>query len=151
MFKTEDMLARLREGASVDDIAKEMTEALNSASKAYDKEKADKEAAKVKAAKLKEATVDIVYCIYDFLAEYYPDLIEKFIKIFEIKEDETLENVAGEAADEVIDTLNYLDKNLDKWDLFIKPNKIKFESNFNNINKHDDKIFDELLNHFHLW
>lgn len=71
-----DILERLRNGESVDDIAAEMTKSLNEAKAAFDKEN---EEAKVKEAaekaKYNDASV-IVDEILDFLYTYYNVTVE---------------------------------------------------------------------------
>lgn len=76
MFNTEDILARLQKGENIDDIAKEMTEALNSASETYTKQKEEE---KAKAAEQKTNSMKIEY-IQDFfnlvtgyINDFYPD------------------------------------------------------------------------------
>ena len=89
MFNTEDILARLQKGENVDDIAKEMTEALNSASETYTKqkeeEKAKAAAAKAAAAKIAAKTeqntnsmkIDYIQAFFGlitgYINDFYPD------------------------------------------------------------------------------
>lgn len=75
MFKVEDILARLQNGENADDIAKEMTDALNDANDQFQKEEEAKKAA-AEAAKGKELQKladlqTIIDLMHDFCIEYY--------------------------------------------------------------------------------
>lgn len=80
MFNTEDILARLQKGENVDDIAKEMTEALNSASETYTKQK-EEEKAKAAAAAAEQKTnsmkIDYIQDFFNlvtgYINDFYPD------------------------------------------------------------------------------
>jgi hypothetical protein len=73
----EDILAQLREGDNIDDIAKDMTTALNEAKRRYEKEQAE-EAAKreaEQAATMKRADAAQICTLIDkFLKTYYGDI-----------------------------------------------------------------------------
>jgi hypothetical protein len=114
MFNTEDILARLQKGENVDDIAKEMTAALNSASETYTKQK-EEEQAKAAAAELaqKENAMKIDY-IQDFfnlltgyINDFYPDTEingQRIADFGELTDEEALELAA--AIDEYIELLS---------------------------------------------
>ena len=104
MFNTEDILARLQKGENVDDIAKEMTAALNSASETYTKQK-EEEKAKAVAAELeqKKNTMKIDY-IQDFINlftgyinDFHPNAEingQKIAEFGELTDEEALEIAA---------------------------------------------------------
>lgn len=78
-FNFDTILASLREGQNADSIAKAMSDALNSANKAYEAEKKAKEAAEKKLAEDKAAREaakieildEILDDFHDWYAEYY--------------------------------------------------------------------------------
>lgn len=102
MFNTEDILARLQKGENVDDIAKEMTAALNSASETYTKQKEEEEAKA--AAEQKKNTMKIDY-IQDFfnlvtgyINDFHPDAEingQKIADFGELTDEEALELAAA--------------------------------------------------------
>ena len=79
-MKKEDIIARLKNGEDMDNIASELTAMLNAAQADYEAElleKAKEELAKAEAeaeakAKLEDAN-EIVEMLEDFVATYYPD------------------------------------------------------------------------------
>lgn len=105
MFNKEDILARLQKGENVDDIAKEMTEALNSASETYTKQQAEEKAkAAAAAAEERKSAMKIDY-IQDFfnlmtgyINDFYPDVEingQRIADLGEITDEEALELAAA--------------------------------------------------------
>lgn len=72
MFNVEDILTRLNDGDTIEDIAAEMTEALNEANTAYTAAK-ETEDRKVK---LEIAGRQLVYSLLDYIELVYPEAIE---------------------------------------------------------------------------
>lgn len=76
----DNIYSRLLAGESADDIAKEFTDALNSAVEQYERKRIEEEAAKAKAAReakaaaKKSAMIDLVNKFLYFVGEYYPAL-----------------------------------------------------------------------------
>ena len=71
MFKAEDILTRLQNGESADDIANEIANALNTATDQFRKEEAAKiKAAEASAKKLTDLQ-NIIDAMHDFCIEYY--------------------------------------------------------------------------------
>ena len=90
MYNSNDILKMLREGKSVDAIARELTDAINNAEATYNAEKAEaeckrkeEEVAKAKAEadkKLKIADCDtIITTIRNYLDKWYPNLVSNEI------------------------------------------------------------------------
>lgn len=101
MFNTEDILARLQKGENVDDIAKEMTAALNSASETYTKQKEEE---KAKAAEQKTNSMKIDYIqdffnlITGYINDFYPDTEingQRIADFGELTDEEALELAAA--------------------------------------------------------
>ena len=91
MFTKEDILARLQNGDSMDEIAKEMTEILNTAQADYESAKqADAEATRVMNAK-RVAVDGMLDCLCDFLVA--------------AGEDELIEDLKEVETDVVVDML----------------------------------------------
>ena len=91
MFTKEDILARLQNGDSMDEIAKEMTDALNAAQADYESAKqADAEAERVMSAK-RQAVDGMLDCLCDFLVA--------------AGEDELIEDLKEVDTDVVVDML----------------------------------------------
>ena len=92
MFTKEDILARLQNGDSMDEIAKEMTDALNAAHADYESAKqADAEATRVMNAK-RVAVDGMLDCLCDFLVA--------------AGEDELIEDLKDVDTDVVVDMLD---------------------------------------------
>lgn len=73
----EDILAQLREGDSIDDIAKDMTTALNEAKRRYEKEQAEEKAkreAELAATAKRADAAQICTLIDKFVKTYYGDI-----------------------------------------------------------------------------
>lgn len=73
----EDILAQLREGDNIDDIAKDMTTALNEAKRRYEKEQAEAKAKREAelAATMKRADAAQICTLIDkFVKNYYCDI-----------------------------------------------------------------------------
>lgn len=70
MFTKEDILARLQNGESIDEIAKEMTDALNAADAQYQEETIKANAEKLEAERVKEAKRAAVDMMLDGLCDY---------------------------------------------------------------------------------
>ena len=91
MFTKEDILARLQNGDSMDEIAKEMTDALNAAQADYESAiQADAEAERVMNAK-RQAVDGMLDCLCDFLVA--------------AGEDELIEDLKEVDTDVVVDML----------------------------------------------
>ena len=105
MFNTEDILARLQKGENVDDIAKEMTAALNSASETYTKQKEEEKAkAAAAAAEQKKNTMkidyiqDLISLITGYINDFYPNAEingQKIADFGELTDEEALELAAA--------------------------------------------------------
>ena len=93
MFTKADILARLQNGDTMDEIAKEMTDALNAASAEYEEAKqADAEATRVLNAK-RTAVDDMLNALCDYLVAAGED---KYIKdIAEVETDKVIEMLDG--------------------------------------------------------
>ena len=85
---TEYLLSLLRDGASVDDLAKQITDALNEASVAYKAELGAKREAEEKAKLAKEEETkreekrkymasEVTRTIREYVEEFYPDLADE--------------------------------------------------------------------------
>ena len=73
----EDILAQLREGDNIDDIAKDMTTALNEAKRRYEKEQAEAKAkreAELVATMKRTDAAHICTAINKFVEKYYSDV-----------------------------------------------------------------------------
>lgn len=74
----DNIYSRLLAGESADDIAKEFTDALNTAIEQYERKRIEEETAKAKAlreiraAEKKSAMVELVNALLYFIGEYYP-------------------------------------------------------------------------------
>lgn len=74
---TKDLVARLQKGESIDDLAKEMTEALNAAKREHDRlvaEEAAKREAELAATMKRADAAQICTLIDKFLKTYYGDI-----------------------------------------------------------------------------
>ena len=93
MFTKADILARLQNGDTMDEIAKEMTDALNAARAEYEEAKqADAEAERVMSAK-RTAVDDMLNALCDYLVAAGED---KYIKdIAEVETDKVIEMLDG--------------------------------------------------------
>ena len=104
MFNKANLLARLQDGDTVEDIAQEMTDALNAAKNMYDQEQ-DRIAKEEAAADLKrerervlEAKREAVKEILDGMCDYY----------VAAGDDEMLETVHKISIDEIVELLDSL-------------------------------------------
>lgn len=81
MFKTEDILAELAAGRSIEDIAKQATEALNAANAEYKKQQEEKAKAEKAAAlqkqKKEKAAGDIMTHFMNYLLNFHPTLFSE--------------------------------------------------------------------------
>ena len=75
MYNVNEIVSRMNKGESLDNIAAELTAALNEAKIAYEAEQAMKEQAKAKAA-MNSDMEEILDLIITFLNTYYPDLVK---------------------------------------------------------------------------
>ena len=101
MFNTEDILARLQKGENVDDIAKEMTAALNSASETYTKQKEEEKAAATEQKK-NAMKIDYIQDFFNLLTGYINDFYpnaeingQKIADFGELTDEEALELAAA--------------------------------------------------------
>lgn len=96
MFTKEDILARLQNGDSMDEIAKEMSDALNAAQQQYQEETIKANAEKLEAERVmnaKRVAVDgMLDCLCDFLVA--------------AGEEELIEDLKGVETDVVVDMLD---------------------------------------------
>lgn len=72
MFDAKDILSRLREGASAEDLAKEMADALNQASNTYAKEQRAAEEERAAKTEQRENAYDVYVAIFGYLQKYHP-------------------------------------------------------------------------------
>ena len=93
MFSYDDLLAKLQNGASVDELASSFTEALNAANAAYQEKQKEEEEASKREAELRDRQISLVRGIMSLLDGYvddvYPELAEKWHN--DISDDECLE------------------------------------------------------------
>ena len=115
MFTKEDILARLQNGDTVDEIAYEMTNALNAAHTEYEEEQAQlkAEAAKADAEKTRvlnakrEAMRNIALAIGDYGVAANSETLAKLAK--EVEKDEGIDYLI-EKFDEFVEVIDALDK-----------------------------------------
>lgn len=101
MFNSNDILARLAAGESVDAIAQEMTKALNDAQAAYKEQEAQK--GKI------QAGAKILQAVLDYMITYHPEAqITKELQIEGITEDNARE--AYEMLDQAVEFSTRLEK-----------------------------------------
>ena len=107
MFKTEDILAELAAGRTIEDIAKEATDALNAANTAYKKKKAEEEAAAKKLQEEKKnAAAKITDSFTGYLRKFHPALFsaDEWDSFFRAFNPDALVN----AIDETVSAINSL-------------------------------------------
>ena len=126
MFNKADILARLQDGDTVDQIADELAGAINEAQAEYKEiqkqEEADKEAARVKDAK-RQAVLGIIDCLCDYAvaAGGYEDFLDELHNVDVDKVVESIDSMLG-----MVKLLGALD-NLE----FAAPAKVKKNTVFN--------------------
>ena len=138
MFTKADILARLQDGDTVDQIADELAGAINEAQAEYKeiqeqekiKQEADKEAARVKEAK-RQAVLGMIDCLCDYAvaAGGYEDFLDELHDVDVDKIVESIDSILG-----MVKLLGALD-NLE----FAAPAKVKKNTVFN---------ADDVLNNF---
>ena len=96
MFTKEDILARLQNGDSMDEIAKEMTDALNAANAQYQEETIKANAEKLEAERIMNAKRAAVDMILDGLCDY----------LVAAGDEELLKEVKDVDTDEVVEALD---------------------------------------------
>lgn len=134
MFTKAEILARLQDGDTVDEIADELAGAINEAQAEYkeiqEQEKLDKEAARVKDAK-RQAVLGIIDCLCDYAvaAGGYEELLDELHNVDVDKVVEAIDSILG-----MVKLLGALD-NLE----FAAPAKVKKNTMFN---------ADDVLNNF---
>lgn len=118
MFDTNDILARLRNGESVDDIASAMTDMLNDAEATYKAEQAkEAENAKVLATRKRAAAETIFSGVVDyFMAIGQPEILDDYRdgKAYDEAIDEIVEGM--DALNSTFAALNSLNKSLKSFD-----------------------------------
>lgn len=72
MYSKDDIVRMLNEGTSIEDIAKSMTDTLNSAHDAYVSAQEEKERENDKLRELE----DIVALLIDWVEKYHPDMVD---------------------------------------------------------------------------
>lgn len=73
----KDILNRLRNGESLDDITKSITEELNKANKLFEEEKKAKQEAAEKKAKKVNSLDGILNELYDWFDKWYPGVVDE--------------------------------------------------------------------------
>lgn len=96
MFSYDDLLAKLQNGASVDELASSFTEALNAANATYQEKQKEQEEASKREAELRDRQISLVRGVMSLLDGYvddvYPELAEKWHNVYdEVSDDECLE------------------------------------------------------------
>ena len=126
MFTKAEILARLQDGDTVDEIADELAGAINEAQAEYkeiqEQEKLDKEAARVKDAK-RQAVLGMIDCLCDYAvaAGGYEDFLDELHDVDVDKIVESIDSILG-----MVKLLGALD-NLE----FAAPAKVKKNTVFN--------------------
>ena len=126
MFNKADILARLQDGDTVDQIADELAGAINEAQAEYkeiqEQEEANKEAARVKEAK-RQAVLGMIDCLCDYAvaAGGYEDFLDELHDVDVDKIVESIDSILG-----MVKLLGALD-NLE----FAAPAKVKKNTVFN--------------------
>ena len=109
MYNVNEIVSRMNKGESLDNIAAELTAALNEAKIAYEAEQAMKVQAQMEVAK-REDMADILEDLISWVKTYYADLAATFTKDLsdEDKDDlfETLLTAIIESMDQTVETFN---------------------------------------------
>ena len=109
MYNVNEIVSRMNQGESLDNIAAELTAALNEAKIAYEAEQAIKTQAKMEVAK-REDMACILEDLISWFKTYYADIAATFTKDLsdEDKDDlfETLLTAIIESVDQTAETLN---------------------------------------------
>lgn len=149
MFNTDDILARLRNGESAEDIASVMTSMLNDAEATYKKEQAqakEAENAKLVAARKRAAAETIFSGVVDyFIAIGQPEILNDFRsgKAYEEAVDEIVEGM-----DALVDTfaaLNTFSKSLKGFE---KPKATVAPSTNVKVAPKKDRSYEETIGDF---
>ena len=146
MFNTDDILARLRNGESAEDIASTMTNMLNDAEATYKKEQAkEAENAKALAARKRAAAEAIFAGVTDyFTAIGHPEVVKDYLNGNAY--DEVIgEN--GEGMDALVNTFHALDLVTKSFKDFEKP-KVKVDTNANVAVSKKNRSYEESINDF---
>ena len=148
MFNTDDILARLRNGESAEDIASTMTSMLNDAEATYKKEQAqakEAENAKALAARKRAAAEAIFAGVIDyFTAIGHPEVVKDYLngKAYDEVVDEIVEGM-----DALFNTFHALDLFTKSFKDFEKP-KVKVDTNANVAVPKKNRSYEESINDF---
>lgn len=94
MFDAKDILSRLREGASAEDLAKEMADALNQASTTYAKEQEAEKLKHAVEAEKRANAYNLYQVILGYLRRYHPKVAADITNSYEgYTEDEIADEV----------------------------------------------------------
>ena len=130
MFNSNDILARLAAGESVDAIAQEMTKALNDAQTAYKEQEAQK--GKI------QASAKILQSVLDYMVTYHPEAqITKELQIEGITEDAARE--VGEMLDQAVEFSTRLEKALPALESLFAPSPAPAQLKRDAVHVIDDK------------
>ena len=148
MFNTDDILARLRNGESAEDIASAMTSMLNDAEATYKKEQAQaKKAENAKAlAARKRAAAEAIFAgvVHYFTAIDHPEVVKDYLngKAYDEVVDEIVEGM-----DALFNTFHALDLFTKSLKDFEKP-KVKVGTNANVAASKQNRSYEESINDF---
>ena len=115
MTTKEDLIARLQNGDTVDQIAEEMTKALNDAKAEYEAETKRKEEEKAKEDAIYDAKIDAAAAILDGFCDY----------LVAAGEDELLKDVGAVTENELIHTI---DDVIDAYHMLDKMKDLEFKT-----------------------
>lgn len=149
MFNTDDILARLRNGESAEDIASTMTSMLNDAEATYKKEQAqakEAENAKLVAARKRAAAETIFSGVVDyFIAIGQPEILNDFRsgKAYDEAVDEIVEGM-----DALVDTFAALNNFSNSLKNFDKPKTTVAPSTNVKATPKNDRSYEETIGDF---
>ena len=160
MINEKDILARLQNGESVDDIAQTLIDTLSKAKDAYEKElaekaKADEEAKAREAAKAEkiEDMADVLDAIYDFIYKWYCEddddvcELDKAFASFTAKDAIKMIEDAGKMAIELNDLFDILEFSFEE-PLEAKQTAAKAEPSVFKLAIDNKKDADHIINSF---
>ena len=153
MYNVNEIVSRMNKGESLDNIAAELTAALNEAKIAYEAEQAMKVQAQTKAA-MNSDMEEILDLIIEFLDTYYPDLVKAATE--DLSHDDKVELYVA-VRDAIIDSLDKTAKAATNPTSFLGMNPlmmammmdtkpvVKATKN-NKITKSEDEVLKDFLN-----
>lgn len=112
-----DILTRLQNGESADEIAKSFADMLNGA---IQKQKEEEEAASKRYVDKVAALTHIVNCVGDFIEEFYPEIMTKEVETLRLFTTEDIENFI-KAFDEAVPRFKRLNAAMVELEDFLKP------------------------------